>query len=221
MKKKLLISLSAMAVSGPLLLGAVPAEAATKWSYRSTNLSAGAEFSFAGTIDGFDGNVHIGHISGTVSSEASASISSWTCEEGSWPSYGYEGGYDGEYGGEDDGCTFEDSVHFSSYDGDVAVSVNKKLTAGSITGTMTSYSYEYEGDYAPSGETTDVSISFTGVGATSTSSEYSRDKTYSYRAETTRRSAVVTGTIGGFDLGSADTEGSLEATKYFERFNSR
>lgn len=218
--KKLLIPLSAMAVSGPLLLGAVPAEAATKWSYRSTNLAANAQFSFAGTIEGFTGNVHIGYISGTVSDEASVSISSWTCEEGSWPSYGYEEGYD-DYEGEDDGCTFEDSVHFSSYDGDVVVNVNKKLTAGSITGTMTSYSYEYDGGYSEPGETTDVSISFTGVGATSTSTEYSRDKTYSYKSETTRRSAVVTGTVGGFDLGTADSEGSLEATKYFERYNSR
>jgi hypothetical protein len=222
--KKLLIPLSVMAVSGPLLFGAVPAEAATKWSYRSTNLSASAEFSFAGTIDGFDGNVHIGYVSGTVSDEASVSITSWTCEEGSWPSYGYYDGHDGGsdpgYGGEDDGCTFEDSVQFSSYDGDAVVAVDRKLMSGSISGTMTAYSYDYEGG-SSSGETAEVSISFTGVGATQTSTQYSRDKEYSYKSEQTTRSAVVSGTIGGFDLGTADSSGSLEATKYFERYNSK
>lgn len=221
--KKLLIPLSAMAVSGPLLLGAViPAEAATRWSYKSTNLSASAEFSFAGTIEGFDGNVHLGQISGTKGGEAYASITSWTCEEGSWPSYGYYDDYPGEpgYGGEDDGCTFEDSAHFSSYDGEVAVDIDKKLTTGTISGTMSSYSYDYEGG-SSSSESTDVSITFTGTGGTSSNTEYYRDGNYNYKAESTTRSAVVTGSVGTLDLGAADANGTLEATKIFERYNSK
>lgn len=214
--KKLLIPLSVMAVSGPLLLGATAADAATKWSYKSTNLSASADFSFTGTLEGFDGNVHLGHISGTEGRYASVSLSSWTCEEGSWPSDGYD---DYGYGEYDDGCTFEDSVYYVSYDGEAEVDVDKKLTTGSITGTMTSYDYGYEYG-GTSGEAVEVSLTFTGEGATSTTTEFSKDANYTYKYETTSRSATVSGTIGDLDLATADSDGSLRSTKEYERYNS-
>lgn len=218
--KKHVIPLSVMAISAPLLLGVSPADAATKWSYKSADLSASAEFSFAGTIEGFDGNVHLGRISGTDGAEAWASITSWTCEEGSWPGDGYDdyGHYD--YGGYDDGCTLEDSSYFSSYDGEAVVDVNKKLTTATITGTMSSYSYDYYGD-SSSAETTDVSVTFTGEGATRSSTDYFSDKEYDYKASTSTRSATVTGTIGDVDLGAADSYGELESTKTFERYHSK
>lgn len=214
MNKNLLMSVSAMAVAGPLLLGASPADAATKWQYKSTDVSANAEFAFAGTIEGFDGNVHIGHISGSDDGYASASISSWTCEEGSWPTDGYYDDYY-DYGGSDDGCTFEDSTYFYSYDGDAEVDINKKLTSGTITGTMTSYDYDY--DYG-SEETTEVSISFTGEGDTAKTTERYRDGNFQYRETTMTRNATVTGTIGDLDLGDFDTTGTLASTKVSERY---
>lgn len=213
--KKLLIPLSVMAVSGPLLLGATAADAATKWSYRSTDLSARADFSFTGTLDGFEGNVHIGHISGTEGRSASVSLSSWTCEEGSWPSDGYD---DYGYGEYDDGCTFEDSVYYVSYDGEAEVDVDKKLSTGTITGTMSSYDYGYDGDGG--GEVVEVSLTFTGEGAASTTTEFSKDDNYSYKYETTIRSASVAGTIGDLDLANGDSEGTLRSTKQYERYNS-
>lgn len=212
--KKRVMSLSVMAITAPLLLGASPADASTKWSYKSSELSASAEFSFAGTIDGFDGNVHTGRISGTDGGDAYASISSWTCEEGSWPDEGYYGyGYD-------DGCTLEDSNYLVSYDGEAVVEVDKKLDTATISGTMSSYSYSYY-DEPSTSEPTDVSVTFTGVGATRSSTEYSSDEEFSYKSATTTRSATVTGTIGSFDLAAADSYGELESTKTFERYHSK
>jgi hypothetical protein len=209
--KKLLISAGVLSASAPLLLSATqPADAATRWTYRSTDLSASADFAFRGTIDGFAGNVHTGNVSATAGRYAEISVVDWTCPDGAWPSYGY--GYDGG----SNPCTFEDS-HDMHGDSGVTVAIDKKLLSGSITGTMTDYTYD--GDYysPPTTTTTDVAISFTGQGATETSTDYTRTKDYVFKNESTTRSAVVSGSVGSIDLGAQQVEGTLSSTKTYER----
>ncbi|MDO7868292.1 hypothetical protein [Nocardioides jiangxiensis] len=207
--------LATCALSLPVaLVGASPAEASSRWSYRSTDLSAMADVSITGALPGASGNVHLGSIYATSGGWAEVYVSDWTCPDGAWP---YPEGDGGEgYPPEESPCTFEGAHDYSGGPDQVAVSVSKKLAAASIRGTLTSSTYDEETG-TESTSTVDVGIAFTGTGATWSTTDYSKDAHYTYKYATTSRAATVSGSVANLDLGAASSSGTLTLTRSYER----
>lgn len=225
MKKKLLSACVACSTVPLVLAAASPADASTRWTFRSSELRATASFTVLGAVDGVAGNVHTGNVEASSNGQVYGYITDWTCPDGELPPWG--GGeepipVDGGAGDEplppepepETSCVVEGSRDFSGED--VAVDISRKLSGATVSGAVTISTWSEEGE--TSSTTGTVDLTFTGDGATATSTEDVKGDGYVSRYESTRRSATVTGDAAGLSLAGADTWGQLTSTKAYERY---
>lgn len=226
MKKKLLSACVACSTVPLVLAAASPADAATRWTFRSSEVRAAASFTVLGAADGVAGNVHVGNIEATSSGQVYGFVTDWTCPDGELPPYGGEEEpipVDGGPGDEplppepETNCVVEGSRDF--WGEDVAVDISKKLTGATVSGAVSVTTWSEEGESTSTPGT--VGLTFTGDGGATTSTEYSKGDGYVYKYESTQRSATVSGDVVGLSLDGADTWGLLVATKSYERFASK
>lgn len=216
----------ATVVSLPLAVAvATPAEAGSRWSYRSTDLTASASWMEMGTLPGgVAGNVHVGFLEVSKSGWAYGQVIDWTCPEGELPPS--HGGGHGELAADDweepeTNCVAES---FREIYGDgLDVRISKKLDAATVTGTLQVSDHETGTGGAPA-----VSMTFTGFGDVASSSwiEKGSEGTSSwvYKYESRTRQATVDGAIGamGFTDDADDvSSASLAETKTYERGSTR
>lgn len=235
--KKLLSAGVACAGLPLVLLAASPADAGTRWSYRSSELRAEAGFLLLGAVDGAAGNIHVGNVGASSDGTAWGTIADWTCPDGEYPPYypeepipieeGAGGtvpgdpGTDEPYPPEEEpetNCVFEGSRDF--WGEDLDVSISKKLASASVSGDIEVWSWngeDEEGTSAPGA----LDLSFLGDGAATTSTEYSKGDGYVYKYVSTQRSATVTGEVAGLALDGAESWGSLVSSKSYERGSTR
>lgn len=195
---------------------AIPASAASRFTYRNTGRAATASWTqIDGTAYGTMpfGNVHIGYLYAyeMTSGQAwvSAFIADFDCPEGAEPGWGDGGGT---------GCD-----HLGDRYGDgsnMALTLDRKLTAGSLSGQLNLYSGDFSQVVA-----IPVNITLTGQGALSkTTSTYRWNdgtSTYSTRSTSQYRNATVSGYIGDTVLGGVMSSGTLESFKSFDMSRSR
>lgn len=216
------VSLAMLTITPVLTLAiTAPADAASRWMYKSADISASAGWVEYGQLTGVGGNVHVGYLEARTSAsggEVWGEVIDYQCEEGEVPGGGH-GGH-GEYDEEPEpGC---DVVSFRWIDGgDVSFSVNKKLDTARLTGTL------YVDNHG-AGATPPVDMTWTGTGDVSHNVWYEKGSTgghrYVYKFESSYRQADVTGFIGamGFtDDADDESAGSIQRTKTFERGSSR
>ena len=217
----------ATAVSLPLVVAfAAPAEAGSRWSWRSTDLTANASWMEMGPLQGVGGNVHVGFLEVSKSGWAWGEVLDWTCPEGELPpSHG--GGHGEKNVAEDDweepktNCVVES--YREIYGEGLAVRINRKLTTATVTGTLQVSDHETGTGGAPG-----VNMTFTGFGTVAQDSwtEKGSDggSTWVYKYESRTRQATVDGSIGamGFTDDADDvSSASLQQTKSYERGTSR
>ena len=232
MKKHLLSAGIACAGLPLVVLAATPADAAIRWSSRSSEQTAEATFQIVGALDGAAGNVHRGSVYASSPGSVSGYSEDWTCPEGELPPYWGDEPIPVEGGGgigtpgepvppepmPETNCVFEGGHDFWSDAADVTIS--RKLASATVRGTVEVSSWS-DGAEEPTASTAVVDLTFTGEGATSTSTEYSRGKGYVYKYETTERVASVSGESAGIALdGVTDSSATLRTTKSYERYVS-
>jgi hypothetical protein len=204
-----LVPLASLAVT-------VPAEAAERWTARSSNDIASSEWVEYGPLPGVEGNVHVGFLQARATKsggEVFGKVKDYSCDPGEVP-----GG--GGHGEEEEGsCDFHGLRFIDG--GTITFTVDKKLNTARLTGTLVVNNHG--GTARPP-----VDMTWTGFGDLSQSSwEESGSEggtTYLYRYESTRRQATVTGYIGvmGFTDDADDvSSGSIARTKSYERITSR
>lgn len=193
-----------------------PADASTKWMYRSSDKEATVEWTEYGPLNGVEGNVHVGYLEAEASSsggQAWGEIVDYYCEEGETPG----GGGHGEYYEEEPEC---DVMSYRWIEGDdITFTIDKKLETARLTGTL------YVDNHGASA-TPQVDVLWTGFGDIYDSTSYEKgtdgDSTYVYKYESTYRDAEVTGFMGAMGFtDDADDEswGSIALTKSYERYN--
>lgn len=202
----------------------LPAEAASRWMYKSSGESASAEWVEYGELAGVGGNVHVGYLEAETSSDGGevwGKVIDYQCDEGETPGGGGHGEHIAEYDEEES----EPECDVMSYrwmeGGDVTFEVDKKLNTARLTGTLWV-------DNHGSAATPPVDMTWTGTGDLSESIWYEKysegGSTYTYKYESTSREALVNGRIGAMGFtDDADDEswGSIQRTKMFERGSSR
>ncbi|MDP3891694.1 hypothetical protein [Nocardioides sp.] len=217
----------------PLLattLAATPAEARSKWMYKSSETTAEAEWVEWGELPGVEGNAHVGYLEARGSGATTqvwGKVFDYQCDEGEYPGGGGGGGGHGKAFFDDDEdkppkegeCDFTGKRKISR--GTAVLSIDKKLTAASLTGNLR---VENHGAAA----TPPVNMTWAGIGGLyeKTWIEEYDDGTLRYysKYERTSRAALVTGFIGIMDFtDDADDESYawLARTKSFERGMSR
>jgi hypothetical protein len=213
----------AAALTIPLIAGlTVPAVAGTKSNYRSTGSTASVQWIEFGTLPGVDGNVHSGFldVSGDRTVQAWGFVTDWTCRAGELPP--------GSGGGHEEpppsNCDFHSERFIQSAPGDLKLRMDKKLSSAQLTGTVQVSNHGGGGGVA----TPTVDITWTGVGATNTSTytDESVDEfgnRWFYSGSQTTRQAEVSGRIGAMDFDEADdiAYGRFGTYKFTERSRVR
>lgn len=214
--KKQLLSVGAISATLPLvLLSTSPANAATRWTYRSSTLEVAAGFTLVGdAVDGFR-SFQTGNVNASSEGNVSGFVESWSCPDGEYPPYYGDGG-EPPYEEPETSCVNEGVREFYGENADVSIA--KKLTAATVSGPVEIYTWS--GDEGTS-EPGTVDLAFTGEGGTSTSTEYAKGDGYVYKYETTQRSATVAGSAAGVSLAGAESWGSISTTKSYERYVSK
>jgi hypothetical protein len=199
-----------------------PADASSRWMYKSSDERATAEWTEYGELNGVEGNVHVGFLKAETSSTggyAWGKVIDYYCEEGEVPGGGGHGEHSTEEWEEEPTC---DVMSYRWMEGgDVSFTIDRKLNTARLTGTL------YVDNHGSSA-TPPVDMTWTGVGDLSQYTSYEKgtegDSTYTYKSESTYRQAEVSGFIGAMGFtDDADDEswGSIEKTKTFERGTSR
>lgn len=217
---------AAVAAAVPLASIALtsPADAASRWMYKSSAERASTEWVEYGELAGVEGNVHVGYLDARESSsggEVWGEVVDYLCDEGEVPGGGH-GGHIAEYDEEYPEEGYCDVMSYRWIDGgDVTFTVDKKLNTARLTGTL--FVDNHGASAAPP-----VDMTWTGFGDTSRNvwyDKYTSDgETYVYKYDATERSATVDGFIGAMGFtDDADDEawGSMSITKEFERGSSR
>jgi hypothetical protein len=218
----------ATAVSLPLVVAvATPAEAGSRWTYRSTDMTASTSWIEMGPLPGgVAGNVHVGYLEVSKAGWAYGEVADWTCPAGELPPTG--GGGHGEHAAEwedweepETNCVVES--YREIYGDGLAVRISRKLNTATVTGTLQVSDHGSGTGGAPA-----VNMTFTGFGDVSRNSwvEKGSEGGYSwvYKYESRTRQATVDGSIGamGFTDDADDvSSASLAATKMYERGSSR
>lgn len=237
MKKQLFSAGVAFAGLPLVVLAASPADAATRWTFRSSELTAEASFTIIGTVAGAEGNVHRGSVYANSSGYVSGYAEAWTCPDGELPPYWggepipVEPGPAGDDGGAPDeplppepepetNCVFEGTRDF--WGEDAEVSISRKLASATVSGAVEVWTWDGGEEGSSSSTPGTVDLTFTGEGATMTSTDYSKGDGYVYKYETTERAAVVTGSAAGIALDDAtESWATLRSTKQYERYVSK
>lgn len=234
MKKQLFSAGIAVAGLPLVVLAASPADAATRWSFRSSELSAEASFTVLGTVDGAAGNVHRGSVYANTSGFVSGYAEDWTCPEGELPPFwggepipiedGPGGTAPGDPGSDEPlppepqpetNCVFEGTRDFWGEGADVSIS--KKLTSATVSGAVEVWTWS--GGEEGSSAAGTVDLAFTGEGAATTTTSYSKGDGYVYKYVSTERHAAVTGSAAGTVLDDAtESWATLRSTKQYERY---
>jgi hypothetical protein len=220
--------LAAAAAVPTMVVGlTAPADAASKWHYKSTDTTAYADWVEWGELPGVGGNAHTGYLE--VSQSGSGAqvwgvVTDYQCDEGEIPGGGGHGGHaleasDYEEYPEEGYC---DPVSERYIDGgDVTLTMDRKLTSARLTGTL-------RVDDHGSSASPAVDMSWTGeaslVESRWTDSYRDGSSTYYVRYDSTSRQGVVTGFIGamGFaDDADDESSGTMSRTKAFERSSTR
>lgn len=207
----------------PIALATVsPAEAGDRWTYRSSGERLSSTWVEVGTLNGVAGNVHTGELTADPErDEVYGSVTDWTCPAGELPPTG--GGH-GEYDEEQEtNCVVESVREIFADDAIVDVTLDKRLDRGTITGSLVVADHGGGVTGRPP-----VAMTFTGIGATASSTTYETGSdgsySYTYRTSTSTRQAAVTGFIGamGFTDDADDTStGEMERYRTSERGTSR
>ncbi|HEX8781380.1 MAG TPA: hypothetical protein VF728_09475 [Nocardioides sp.] len=216
-------ALAAAGLTLPLLVMALPAEAGSRWSYRSSGSSISASWTELGQLTGVAGNAHVGYLDvDPERDEAYGSVRDWTCPEGELPPSGGGGHHVAEE--EPTSCVLE-SVR-EMYAGDTAIDVelDRKLTTGTITGNLSVVDHDGGGATAAP----PVEMTITGIGEVYSSTSYYTDSgdgwTSRYKDVTSLREGVVDGHIGAMGFtDDADDVSSASMRRYrtYERGMSR
>ncbi|MGD8151351.1 hypothetical protein [Ornithinimicrobium sp. Y1694] len=202
-------TLTALLVAAPLLGSAVlPANAAPKQEqYTSSGTSIHLSVDGASSSGVVPGNYLMGDVD-IYNNEATGYLISFDCEDGAIP-------------GDEAGCDY--AGEFSLY-GNVTTSKGKgKTKSTSVSGTLTAYSWNYDGEdeeYIELGQMQlDATVSPYGKAIkTRDASTYVDPNTgerWSYRSMRTSTSANVTGSLDSIDLASW---GSIGTYKNMERY---
>lgn len=214
--------------AAPLLAVALaaPAEAGTSWTYRSSGSEAGVNWLEMGTLNGVGGNAHAGSLSVRDAGgrpEAYGSVFDWTCPEGELPPTGGHGDEPGHGpGGPETNCVLESSRFI--YGEAVTFTIDRKLNTARLTGTLNVTDHD-----TGSGGRPPADITWTGIGATSSSTYYSKytdgeGTTWQVKESRTDRAAQVTGFIGamGFtDDADDQSDARMSHFKIYERGSSK
>lgn len=241
MKKQLLSAGIAFAGLPLVVLAASPADAATRWTFRSSELTAEATFTIVGAVDGSAGNVHRGSVYASSGGYVSGYAEAWTCPDGELPPYwggepipvepgpGDGGSVPGDPGTDEPlppepepetNCVFEGTREFWGEDADVSIS--RKLSSATVSGAVEVWTWSGDEDGSATSASGTVDLTFTGEGATMTSVDYSKGDGYVYKYESTERGAVVTGSAAGTVLDDAtESWATLRSTKQYERYVSK
>jgi hypothetical protein len=214
--KKQLLSVGAVCATLPLvLLSTSPADAATRWTYRSSTLDVAASFTIVGDpVDGFR-SFQTGNVNASSQGDVSGFVESWSCPDGEYPPYYGDGG-EPPYEEPATNCVDEGAHEFYGENADVSIA--KKLTSATVSGPVEIITWSGgEGTSEPG----TVDLVFTGAGGTSTSTEYSKGDGYVYKYETTQRSATVAGSAAGLSLDGAENWASISTTRSYERYASK
>lgn len=184
---------AALALALPLTVGlGATAQAKTNVNAKTSGNYATVEWGSTQTADG-QTTTTFGYfdVRGTKVLDVNGGVEIITCPEGvdPWMDEGGECTYSGGY--------------VTAEPGAVQLTMDKKLTKASLTGTIQVYNYA---DDTVSNEA--LNLTLTGFGTTVTRKEtfnYTDDLgvNYSIRATDTGRQATVSGTIAGHDLGDA------------------
>lgn len=217
---------AASLVVAPLLAVALaaPAEAGSTWTYRADGTTASVDWIEMGALTGVGGNIHVGSLwvdGGSAQAYAYGHVVDWTCPDGELPPSGGHGRF-AEDEEPETNCVVE-STRF--IDGDaIQFSVDRKLNAARMTGTLIVEDHETGSGGAPLAD-----ITWTGIGKTSSSTSYSKytdsnGNRWQSRYSSTERNAEVDGFIGA--MGFADdaddqSSGWLERYKIHERSVSK
>lgn len=197
----------------PLVAVAAPADASTRWQFRSSGSFAQVDWVEMGALPGgVPGNVHLGflRVEGDKNVSAFGQVLDWTCPEGEMPPFG-GGGH--EEPPAETNCTL-DAERFVFGEG-LTLVMDKKLGAAHLTGTLTVENHGGEG--APASPPVDMT--WTGVGGTSSTTindSYTdpNGTRLSTKRTETARGGTVSGRIGamGFDDDADDTANGFFGT---------
>jgi hypothetical protein len=228
MRTRKTASLAMLTVTPVITLAmTAPADAASRWMYKSSEHIASAQWIEYGALNGVDGNVHVGYLQAQTSASGGnvwGEVVDYQCDEGEVPGGGGHGGpgeFSGDYFDEEPEPTC-DVMSFRWIEGnDVNFTVAKKLNTARLTGTL------YVDNHG-AGATPPVDMTWTGTGDLSHTTWYEKGteggSRYVYKYESTYRQADVTGFIGamGFtDDADDQSSGSIQKTKTSERGSSR
>lgn len=218
----------AAALTIPLIAGlTAPSVAGTKSNYRSTGSTASVQWIEFGELPGVQGNVHSGYLEarGDRTVQAYGFVTDWSCPEGELPPDfgGGHGGFEAEHEPPPTNCELHSERFIDSAPGDVTLTMDRKLGSARLTGTV---QVSDHGGGAVANPT--VAITWTGVGATTTSTfteegvdEYGNR--WMYSGSQTTRQGEVSGRIGAMDFDEADdiVLGSFGTYKFTERTRVR
>src|SRR5918999_453285 len=209
----------------PLLaitLAATPAEARSKWMYKSSETTAEADWIEWGTLPGgVPGNAHVGYLEASGSGSSTqvwGKVFDYECDEGEFPGGGGHGEEVLEEEPSQDKCDFAGVRKIET--GTAVLTIDKKLTRATLTGNLSVSNHD--GSANPP-----VNMTWTGIGGLVDSTwieEYDDGvERYYSKYERTSREALVTGNIGIMDFTDDEDDESyaaLATTKTFERGSS-
>lgn len=219
------IRVAAVLAAVPLLataLGAAPADARSRWMYKSTQTTAEAQWIEWGELPGVVGNAHVGYLEASGSGAATrvwGEVYDYQCDEGEYPGGGGHGEALAEEEPGEGECDFTGERYIDR--GTAVLAIDKKLTMATLKGNL-------QVDNHGVSANPPVDMTWTAIGGLSSSTwieEYDDGtERYYYKYERTSRDASVTGYIGVMDFtDDADDESyaALATTKTFERGSSQ
>lgn len=217
----------ALSTSSAVALATIaPAEAGSRWTYRSAGEQIYTEWLELGALPGgVAGNAHWGYLEIDVDATPTGfgEVYDWTCPPGELPPQGGGGPHLTEEEPPPTNCILESVRLVKAEPGDIAVTLDRKLTSATVTGTLSVFDHDGGGTTARP----PVNMTLTGVGSLSSSTSYERGEydgvKYVYKYESTDRAATIAGNIGamGFTDDPDDTSSaSLSTYKIFERESS-
>lgn len=210
--KSITRALVATTLTVPLLAMALPAEAGSRWSYRSSGSSVSTTWTELGSLAGVAGNAHVGYLEADAErDQAYGSVEDWTCPEGELPPSGGGGHHvDKE---EPTNCVLESVREMYADDEAVDITLDRRLRSATITGSLSVFNHDGSGGAA----TPPVDMTITGVGDTYSSTSYYKESgdgwTSTFKDVTTSRDGRVDGYIGAMGF-TDDTDDVSQASMY-------
>lgn len=189
--------LAAAALAVPLVVAtAGTATAGSKWTYKDSGSFASVSWMEVGELPApVLGNYHVGYLEvrGDKAPNVYGEVTDWTCPDGELPPQ-YGGGH-GEEPPETK-CTLESSRFIYGDPAMITFTVDRKLSAATLVGTLYVSDHEGEGTATPP-----VDMTWTGIGTSfksTNTSNYtdSAGNRWTYRTTETGREGDISGRIG-------------------------